>query len=214
MTFVVLNLFISVILVAFSQEQIHHKVTQPRWAWEVLLCTYCRRGELIPWQKQPHMTWYFLTYIYYSLFPQPSEEDEIVDLMLMKLCSLFGLKCKKQDGVCLPERPVISSASNDGLSTISWGWKCSSTVIKKFDRPTKCFALVFACHSLLHLFKPMLLLCDWILALASLYIISISLYCCRSVTVVGEAETLKVGTQDDVWHWYTVFRLQYILLSK
>uniref|UniRef100_A0A8D3DK98 Polycystic kidney disease 1 like 2a n=1 Tax=Scophthalmus maximus TaxID=52904 RepID=A0A8D3DK98_SCOMX len=51
MTFVVLNLFISVILVAFSQEQIHHK---------------------------------------------PSEEDEIVDLMLMKLCSLFGLKCKKQ----------------------------------------------------------------------------------------------------------------------
>uniref|UniRef100_A0A3B4T5N7 Polycystic kidney disease protein 1-like 2 n=1 Tax=Seriola dumerili TaxID=41447 RepID=A0A3B4T5N7_SERDU len=48
MTFVVLNLFISVILVAFSQEQIHHK---------------------------------------------PSEEDEIVDLMLMKLCGLFGLKC-------------------------------------------------------------------------------------------------------------------------
>lgn len=29
MTFVVLNLFISVILVAFSQEQIHHKVTHP-----------------------------------------------------------------------------------------------------------------------------------------------------------------------------------------
>lgn len=28
MTFVVLNLFISVILVAFSQEQIHHKVTR------------------------------------------------------------------------------------------------------------------------------------------------------------------------------------------
>uniref|UniRef100_A0A672I0K4 Polycystic kidney disease 1 like 2a n=1 Tax=Salarias fasciatus TaxID=181472 RepID=A0A672I0K4_SALFA len=52
MTFVVLNLFISVILVAFSQEQIHHK---------------------------------------------PSEEDEIVDMMLMKLCSLFGLKCKKQE---------------------------------------------------------------------------------------------------------------------
>uniref|UniRef100_A0A8C9XN42 Polycystic kidney disease 1 like 2a n=1 Tax=Sander lucioperca TaxID=283035 RepID=A0A8C9XN42_SANLU len=52
MTFVVLNLFISVILVAFSQEQIHHK---------------------------------------------PSEEDEIVDLMLMKLFCLFGLKCKKED---------------------------------------------------------------------------------------------------------------------
>uniref|UniRef100_A0A3Q2DC30 Polycystic kidney disease protein 1-like 2 n=1 Tax=Cyprinodon variegatus TaxID=28743 RepID=A0A3Q2DC30_CYPVA len=47
MTFVVLNLFISVILVAFSQEQIHHK---------------------------------------------PSEEEEIVDLMLIKFCNLFGLK--------------------------------------------------------------------------------------------------------------------------
>eukprot|EP00063_Salmo_salar_P007506 XP_013982341.1 PREDICTED: polycystic kidney disease protein 1-like 2 [Salmo salar] len=52
MTFVVLNLFISVILVAFTQEQIHHK---------------------------------------------PSEEEEIVDLMLMKLCSLFGIKYKKED---------------------------------------------------------------------------------------------------------------------
>lgn len=29
MTFVVLNLFISVILVAFSQEQIHHEVNHP-----------------------------------------------------------------------------------------------------------------------------------------------------------------------------------------
>ncbi|XP_051235467.1 polycystic kidney disease protein 1-like 2 isoform X2 [Dicentrarchus labrax] len=76
MTFVVLNLFISVILVAFSQEQIHHK---------------------------------------------PSEEDEIVDMMLMKLCSLFGLKCKKQGGNCLTERPVVSSVSNNGLSTISSG---------------------------------------------------------------------------------------------
>ncbi|XP_075966222.1 polycystin-1-like protein 2 [Anarhichas minor] len=76
MTFVVLNLFISVILVAFSQEQIHHK---------------------------------------------PSEEDEIVDLMLMKLFSLFGLKCKKQDGDCPTERPVGSSASNNGPSVVSSG---------------------------------------------------------------------------------------------
>ncbi|GAA6233697.1 polycystic kidney disease protein 1-like 2 isoform X1 [Lates japonicus] len=74
MTFVVLNLFISVILVAFSQEQIHHK---------------------------------------------PSEEDEIVDLMLMKLCSLFGVKCKKQGGDSLTERPGVSSAST--TSTISSG---------------------------------------------------------------------------------------------
>ncbi|XP_067853685.1 polycystin-1-like protein 2 [Heptranchias perlo] len=50
MTFVVLNLFISVILVAFSEEQQNYKA---------------------------------------------SEEEEIVDLMLMKLCSFLGVKCKK-----------------------------------------------------------------------------------------------------------------------
>ncbi|TKS67505.1 Polycystic kidney disease protein 1-like 2 PC1-like 2 protein [Collichthys lucidus] len=49
MTFVVLNLLISVILVAFNQEQIYHK---------------------------------------------PSDEEEIVDLMLMKICNLFGIKYK------------------------------------------------------------------------------------------------------------------------
>ncbi|XP_017296853.3 polycystic kidney disease protein 1-like 2 [Kryptolebias marmoratus] len=73
MTFVVLNLFISVILVAFSQEQKHHK---------------------------------------------PSEEEEIVDLMLMKLCSLFGLKCKKQADYGQTEG-YTSSASNNKLLTIS-----------------------------------------------------------------------------------------------
>ncbi|KAJ8247277.1 hypothetical protein GJAV_G00244460 [Gymnothorax javanicus] len=50
MTFVVVNLFISVILVAFSEEQQYHK---------------------------------------------PSEEEEIVDLMLLKVCSLFGISRKK-----------------------------------------------------------------------------------------------------------------------
>ncbi|KAM3877020.1 polycystin-1-like protein 2 [Diretmus argenteus] len=74
MTFVVLNLFISVILVAFSQEQIHHK---------------------------------------------PSEEEEIVDLMLMKLCSLFGIKCKNNGGNGLTESTVASSATNKGLSMIA-----------------------------------------------------------------------------------------------
>ncbi|NXU90070.1 PK1L2 protein, partial [Xiphorhynchus elegans] len=52
MTFVVLNLFISVILVAFSEEQKHY---------------------------------------------QASEEEEIVDLMLMKLFSFLGIKCKKEE---------------------------------------------------------------------------------------------------------------------
>uniref|UniRef100_A0A668V1H7 Polycystic kidney disease 1 like 2a n=1 Tax=Oreochromis aureus TaxID=47969 RepID=A0A668V1H7_OREAU len=76
MTFVVLNLFISVILVAFTQEQIHHK---------------------------------------------PSEEDEIVDLMLMKICSLFGIKCKKEGGDGLSGRPDTSSAPNNTLLTVSSG---------------------------------------------------------------------------------------------
>ncbi|XP_022597025.1 polycystic kidney disease protein 1-like 2 [Seriola dumerili] len=49
MTFVLLNLLISVILVAFHQEQIYHK---------------------------------------------PSEEEEIVALMLKKICSLFGIRYK------------------------------------------------------------------------------------------------------------------------
>ncbi|XP_063356334.1 polycystin-1-like protein 2 [Pelmatolapia mariae] len=49
LTFVVLNLLLSVILVAFNQEQKYHK---------------------------------------------PSEEEEIVDLMLMKICSFFGIKRK------------------------------------------------------------------------------------------------------------------------
>ncbi|XP_071973672.1 polycystin-1-like protein 2 isoform X2 [Engystomops pustulosus] len=52
MTFVVLNLFISVILVAFSEEQKNH---------------------------------------------QASEEEEIVDLMLMKICSFLGLRRKKEN---------------------------------------------------------------------------------------------------------------------
>ncbi|NWW84430.1 PK1L2 protein, partial [Rhynochetos jubatus] len=52
MTFVVLNLFISVILVAFSEEQKHY---------------------------------------------QASEEEEIGDLMLMKLFSFLGIKCKKEE---------------------------------------------------------------------------------------------------------------------
>uniref|UniRef100_A0A8C5SYB1 Polycystin 1 like 2/pseudo n=1 Tax=Laticauda laticaudata TaxID=8630 RepID=A0A8C5SYB1_LATLA len=56
MTFVVLNLFISVILVAFSEEQKHY---------------------------------------------QASEEEEIVDLMLKKMCSFLGIKYKNdQTPVC------------------------------------------------------------------------------------------------------------------
>ncbi|KAM4608650.1 polycystin-1-like protein 2 [Polymixia lowei] len=65
MTFVVLNLFISVILTAFSQEQIYHK---------------------------------------------PSEEEEIVHLMLIKVCSLFGIRLKAKD------RPEASDATDSAVN--------------------------------------------------------------------------------------------------
>nr|XP_023646474.1 polycystic kidney disease protein 1-like 2 [Paramormyrops kingsleyae] len=64
MTFVVLNLFISVILVAFSQEQLHHK---------------------------------------------PSEEEEIVDLIFTKLCSLLGIRCKNEKEKAANERILTAS---------------------------------------------------------------------------------------------------------
>ncbi|XP_031471197.1 polycystic kidney disease protein 1-like 2 [Phasianus colchicus] len=60
MTFVVLNLFISVILVAFSEEQKHY---------------------------------------------QASEEEEIVDLMLMKLFGFFGIKCKQEEKTGCNDQP-------------------------------------------------------------------------------------------------------------
>ncbi|XP_054471700.1 polycystic kidney disease protein 1-like 2 [Anoplopoma fimbria] len=63
MTFVVLNLLLSVILVAFHQEQIHHK---------------------------------------------PSEEEEIVDLMLKNICILFGIRYK--------DTKDTDADENDGLT--------------------------------------------------------------------------------------------------
>ncbi len=56
MTFVVLNLFISVILVAFSQEQIHHQVTHPYREQNV----HMWKKRDLTLEKQPHVTWYFL----------------------------------------------------------------------------------------------------------------------------------------------------------
>ncbi|KAB0352703.1 hypothetical protein FD754_017560 [Muntiacus muntjak] len=64
MTFVVLNLFISVILVAFNEEQ-----------------------------------------KYYQL----SEEGEIVDLLLMKILSFLGIKCKRQEPGSSSEQPELLS---------------------------------------------------------------------------------------------------------
>ncbi|MEE6499912.1 hypothetical protein FKM82_003634 [Ascaphus truei] len=68
MTFVVLNLFISVILVAFSEEQKHH---------------------------------------------QASEEEEIVDLMLMKIFSFLGLKYKKESAAPGESIPQVSPGIQD-----------------------------------------------------------------------------------------------------
>uniref|UniRef100_UPI0037E779AE polycystin-1-like protein 2 n=1 Tax=Semicossyphus pulcher TaxID=241346 RepID=UPI0037E779AE len=57
LSYMVLNLLVSVILVAFHQEQIYHK---------------------------------------------PSDEEEIVDLMLKKICSLFGIKLKNTNNTTGP----------------------------------------------------------------------------------------------------------------
>lgn len=106
MTFVVLNLFISVVLVAFSQEQIHHRVTHPWWH-------FIYKNTLLS-----------LSPLYNSPFSvQPSEDEEIVDLMLMKLGSLFGLKCKKQGG---GDQTRNATSSNNEPSTVSPGNSFSS----------------------------------------------------------------------------------------
>ncbi|XP_062258132.1 polycystin-1-like protein 2 [Platichthys flesus] len=65
MTFVVLNLLITAILVAFKQEQLNHK---------------------------------------------PSEEQEIVDVMLKQIYSFFGIRCKETKEERLPEPEVNSSS--------------------------------------------------------------------------------------------------------
>ncbi|XP_053556626.1 polycystic kidney disease protein 1-like 2 [Bombina bombina] len=68
MTFVVLNLFISVILVAFSEEQKNHKA---------------------------------------------SEEEEIVDLMLMKISSFLGLRHKRDDAATAENIPKVPRVSRE-----------------------------------------------------------------------------------------------------
>ncbi|XP_071389094.1 polycystin-1-like protein 2 [Centroberyx affinis] len=75
MTFVVLNLFISVILMAFSHEQMYHK---------------------------------------------PSEEEEIVDLMLNKLCSLFGISLKETKDSTGPEaNDSVDLGLNNGKTILN-----------------------------------------------------------------------------------------------
>ncbi|KAF6078991.1 hypothetical protein HJG60_015036 [Phyllostomus discolor] len=71
MTFVVLNLFISVILVAFSEEQ-----------------------------------------KYYQLL----EEGEIVDLLLMKILSFLGIKCKRREPGSCGEQPELLLEAQPPLS--------------------------------------------------------------------------------------------------
>ncbi|XP_068186396.1 polycystin-1-like protein 2 [Antennarius striatus] len=70
MTFVVLNLLVSVILVAFNQEQMHHK---------------------------------------------PSDEEEIVDVMLEKICSLFGMGYKNAKGSVGPKESRTSDLNSKNM---------------------------------------------------------------------------------------------------
>lgn len=129
MTFVVLNLFISVILVAFSQEQIHHKVTNTYRKLKAQCVTIPRDLGLTSMCAFRFTCWYFLTS--YPLSLQPSDEEEIVELMLMKLCSLFGIKCKKQDGNQPNERAPAPKNAPSTISSgkIEWRLVCS---LKRF----------------------------------------------------------------------------------
>lgn len=101
-------------------------------SWLMHLLKEC--GHICP-RPSPNVVWVinvrdvnirFLTGSHaYCSVSQPSEEDEIVDLMLMKLCSLFGLKCKKQVGDSSTGRPFVSSVSTTSANSsgnIHEGW--------------------------------------------------------------------------------------------
>ncbi|KAM6194938.1 polycystin-1-like protein 3 [Sarcoramphus papa] len=115
MTFVVLNLFISVILVAFSEEQKHYQVCSSKLSCQMVdgslyislalayftsIRDFLLRLPLAS-AETVSASGPCIQVTYFSLF-QASEEEEIVDLMLMKLFSFFGIKCKKE------EKPVTN----------------------------------------------------------------------------------------------------------
>ncbi|KAL7385772.1 hypothetical protein ABVT39_028164 [Epinephelus coioides] len=88
MTFVVLNLLLSVILVAFNQEQIYHK---------------------------------------------PSDEEEIVDLMLKKICSLFGIRYKDTNDNRGPDVNVASGLTLNNSKNILNNSSIDVNIYQKSD---------------------------------------------------------------------------------
>ncbi|KAM8855773.1 polycystin-1-like protein 2 [Spinachia spinachia] len=75
-TFVVLNLFLSVILVAFKQERLHHK---------------------------------------------PSDEEEIVSLLLKNICGLFGIRCEDTTDVHRPDGTQDAGVTiNNSRNTLNY----------------------------------------------------------------------------------------------
>ncbi|CAB1450105.1 unnamed protein product [Pleuronectes platessa] len=91
MTFVVLNLLITAILVAFKQEQLNHK---------------------------------------------PSEEQEIVDVMLKQIYSFFGIRCKetKEEGLSEPE---VNGSSGSILHSSGNIKSVDLNISQTSEKPTK-----------------------------------------------------------------------------
>ncbi|XP_007572505.1 polycystic kidney disease protein 1-like 2 [Poecilia formosa] len=88
MTFVVLNLFISVILVSLNLEQMHHK---------------------------------------------PSEEEEIVDLLLNKLCNLFGIRYKSEKDAVEPDGEGSSNLTLNNNRNILTNTSVEDNIYQKSD---------------------------------------------------------------------------------
>ncbi|XP_043987289.1 polycystic kidney disease protein 1-like 2 [Gambusia affinis] len=88
MTFVVLNLFISVILVSLNLEQMYHK---------------------------------------------PSEEEEIVDLLLKKLCNLFGFRYKSEKDSMEPDREGSSNLTLNKNRNILTNASVEDNIYQKSD---------------------------------------------------------------------------------
>ncbi|XP_035994541.1 polycystic kidney disease protein 1-like 2 [Fundulus heteroclitus] len=88
MTFVVLNLFISVILVSLNMEQMYHK---------------------------------------------PSEEEEIVDLLLTKLCNLFGIRYKREKGPVEPDEEGSSNLTLNNSKALLANSSADANIYQKSD---------------------------------------------------------------------------------
>lgn len=64
--------------------------------------------------------------VIYSLLFQASEEEEIVDLMLMKLFSFFGIKCKKEEKPVTGEQ--LQQPASEWMKTLKSHFACWQSI--------------------------------------------------------------------------------------